>query len=98
MAEGWHKGEDGMLVKKWDPHRETRKAAYEESLKEHQLKRLNGEGAVAYASNQAGTVGERGAAVHRAHGRSDVAHRGTLRPGREGSGRERTKQTIENIL
>lgn len=63
--EGWHKGLDGMLVKKWDPHAKTRAAAYEQSLKEHQVRRLNGEGASTYASNQASSVAERGAAARR---------------------------------
>ena len=71
--EGWHKGLDGMLVKKWDPHAKTRAAAYEQSLKEHQVRRLNGEGASTYASNQASSVAERGAAARRAMREAAVA-------------------------
>ena len=42
QAEGWHTDASGLRVKKWDPHRETRRRGYERQLQQHQARRLEG--------------------------------------------------------
>ena len=42
QAEGWHTDASGLRVKKWDPHRETRRRGYERQLQQHQVRRLEG--------------------------------------------------------
>lgn len=52
MADGWSRGEDGLLHKKYDPHAARRAAQYEESLRLHQERRRHGP-APAYTTNRA---------------------------------------------
>ena len=61
QAEGWHVDASGLRVKKWDPHRETRRRGYERQLQQHQARRLEGATPSSYASNQPGTLAARGA-------------------------------------
>ena len=63
QAEGWHTDASGLRVKKWDPHRETRRRGYERQLQQHQARRLEGATPSSYASNQPGTLAARGAAA-----------------------------------
>ena len=63
QAEGWHTDASGLRVKKWDPHRETRRRGYERQLQQHQARRLDGAPPSSYASNQPGTLAARGAAA-----------------------------------
>ena len=63
QAEGWHTEASGLRVKKWDPHRETRRRGYERQLQQHQARRLEGVTPSSYASNQPGTLAARGAAA-----------------------------------
>ena len=63
QAEGWHVDASGLRVKKWDPHRETRRRGYERQLQQHQARRLEGATPSSYASNQPGTLAARGAAA-----------------------------------
>ena len=63
QAEGWHTDASGLRVKKWDPHRETRRRGYERQLQQHQVRRLEGATPSSYASNQPGTLAARGAAA-----------------------------------
>ena len=59
QAEGWHTDASGLRVKKWDPHRETRRRGYERQLQQHQARRLEGATPSSYASNQPGTLAAR---------------------------------------
>ena len=63
QAEGWHTDASGLRVKKWGPHRETRRRGYERQLQQHQVRRLEGATPSSYASNQPGTLAARGAAA-----------------------------------
>ncbi|KAJ1447759.1 WD40-repeat-containing domain protein [Pelagophyceae sp. CCMP2097] len=60
LGDGWHRGDDGLLHKDYDPHASARAVAYEASLQEHQKNRQL-EGAASYASNNSSTAAARGA-------------------------------------
>ena len=59
QAEGWHVDASGLRVKKWDPHRATRRRGYERQLQQHQARRLEGATPSSYASNQPGMLAAR---------------------------------------
>ncbi|KAJ8604081.1 hypothetical protein CTAYLR_001792 [Chrysophaeum taylorii] len=61
-AEGWSRGADGLLQKKYDPHAAARAARYEADLREHQSRRPRG-GQQQYASNNPATAASRGQAA-----------------------------------
>ena len=63
QAEGWHTDASGLRVKKWDPHRGTRRRGYSGSSSSTRRGGSRARASASYASNQPGTLAARGAAA-----------------------------------